>query len=111
DSQSDFLAAPSVKKITRTQATSFLFADRPAAFNYTVEEAAHHAQHADEESKSIQKALAKDHSVTAEEAKFLSVLAGPLTFLTSIFAITAAYLEVQNGWMLVQPLECWESCG
>ena len=30
---------------------------------------------------------------------------------TSIFAITAAYLEVQNGWMLVQPLECWESCG
>ena len=74
----------------------------------------------------------EDHSLTAQEAKLFSLISGPLTFLTlgcvaswgefnvfrsppkargarptprtSIFAMTAAYLEVQNGWMLAQPL-------
>ena len=67
-----------------------------------MEEAAHHAQHANEDAAAIKKALAKDSSLTAQEARFFSVLATPLTFLTSTFAITAAYLEVQNGWMLAQ---------
>ncbi|CAK9050322.1 unnamed protein product [Durusdinium trenchii] len=105
---SDFFsntAAP--KKITRADAAHFLSprastSGRAAAFNYTVEEAAHAAHHSNEEQRVLKKALAKDHSLTAEEAKFFSFISGPLTFLTSMFAITAAYLEVQNGWMLSQ---------
>ncbi|CAE7539812.1 unnamed protein product, partial [Symbiodinium pilosum] len=101
---SAFLASEEVAlpmSSSRATAHNFLCAPR-TSFNYTVEEAAHHAQHANEDAAAIKKALAKDSSLTAQEARFFSVLATPLTFLTSTFAITAAYLEVQNGWMLAQ---------
>eukprot|EP00434_Breviolum_minutum_P005625 symbB.v1.2.004961.t1/scaffold284.1/size240047/1 len=91
---------PLAGRITRDEAAHFLA--RPTAYNFTVEEAAHAAHHSNEEQMAIKKALAKDHSITAEEAKFFSLISGPLTFLTSMFAVTAAYLEVQNGWMLSQ---------
>ncbi|CAE7242142.1 Klhl12, partial [Symbiodinium necroappetens] len=86
---------------SKVKSNNFLCAPR-TSFNYTVEEAAHHAQHANEDALAMKKALAKDHSLTAQEARFFSMLSTPLTFLTSTFAITAAYLEVQNGWMLAQ---------
>mmetsp|Transcript_134967 Transcript_134967/g.190829 ORF Transcript_134967/g.190829 Transcript_134967/m.190829 type:complete len:164 (+) Transcript_134967:50-541(+) len=86
---------------SKVKSNNFLCAPR-TSFNYTVEEAAHHAQHANEDALAMKKALAKDHSMTAQEARFFSMLSTPLTFLTSTFAITAAYLEVQNGWMLAQ---------
>eukprot|EP00930_Biecheleria_cincta_P093720 TRINITY_DN84244_c0_g1_i1.p1 TRINITY_DN84244_c0_g1~~TRINITY_DN84244_c0_g1_i1.p1 ORF type:complete len:167 (-),score=22.84 TRINITY_DN84244_c0_g1_i1:38-499(-) len=80
------------------RAIDFLF---PSSFNFTVEEQAHHAQHEAEHTADRLKALANDTSWTAREAKFLSIAITPLTLLTSVFAVTAAYLEVQNGRMLV----------
>mmetsp|Transcript_33800 Transcript_33800/g.54137 ORF Transcript_33800/g.54137 Transcript_33800/m.54137 type:complete len:184 (+) Transcript_33800:2-553(+) len=100
----DFLGdwVPKGARLSREEAAHFLAPSRPTAYNFTVEEAAHAAHHSNEEQRALRKAMAKDHSLTAEEAKFFSLLSGPLTFLTSMFAITAAYLEVQNGWMLSQ---------
>eukprot|EP00931_Biecheleriopsis_adriatica_P097945 TRINITY_DN71830_c0_g1_i1.p1 TRINITY_DN71830_c0_g1~~TRINITY_DN71830_c0_g1_i1.p1 ORF type:complete len:185 (-),score=51.18 TRINITY_DN71830_c0_g1_i1:76-588(-) len=96
-----FSIAESKRAVSREDAARFIFA--PAtSFNFTVEEAAHDAHHASDDAKAISKELANDTSFTAEEAKFLAFITGPLTFLTSIFAITAAYLEVQNGLMLTK---------
>ena len=39
-----------------------------------------------------------------ERAELLIHGLGAAVLRTSAFAITAAYLEVQNGWMLAQPL-------
>ena len=95
-------------------------------------QAAHHAQHANEESRAIKKALAKagsfiylacprtkhavpihecgaclqDNSLTAQEARFFSVLATPLTFLLlGIF-----YVSISHACPATFPTVCVQRC-
>lgn len=72
----------------------------PSAFNFTVEEQAHAAQHSQAEADAAARELKDDHSLTAEEAKFLTWLSAPLTLLTGGLACSAAYMETKCGWFL-----------